>query len=249
MPSHNQTVKHREAIHKLLNEYTSMSIQELSDELNVSPSTIRRNVSVMVLMYPNMHRTHGQVSIDAFVRDRNHRKDKISNCIVEKALSHVRTKDKVFLDSGNTAMSLAMELCHLDVHIVTLDIRIAFYLKDFTCCRATLIGGDLSSGCEFTTGEIAISQLKEHIFDVAFISTNCFDLVHGVTAPHELNAKIKAFAMGQAKETYLIASGHKFNKFSFHQVAKLQEYDSIITEDSIPRKTIDMLVCSGVVIE
>ncbi|MGL6122728.1 MAG: DeoR family transcriptional regulator, partial [Shewanella sp.] len=108
MSSHNQTVKHQEAIHRLLNERSSMSIQELSDELNVSPSTIRRNVSAMVLMYPNMHRTHGEISIDAFVRDRNHREDRISSYIVDKALSNVRVKDKVFLDSGNTAMSLAM---------------------------------------------------------------------------------------------------------------------------------------------
>lgn len=249
MPSHNQTLKHREAIHKLLNEHTSMSIQELSDELNVSPSTVRRNISAMVLMYPNMHRTHGRVSIDAFVRDRKHRTDAISNDIVDKALRKIRLKDKVFLDSGNTSMSLAMELCYFDVHIVTLDIRIALYLKDFTCCRTTLIGGDLSTGCEFTTGEVTTCQLKDHVFDVAFISTNCFDLVHGVTAPHEANAKIKALAMVQAKRTHLIAGGHKFNKFSFHPVAKLQEFDSVITDSLIPCKTIDMLISRGVNIE
>lgn len=249
MPSHNQTVKHQEAIHKLLNERSSMSIHELSDELNVSLSTVRRNLSVMAVMYPNIHRTHGQVAIDAFVRDRNQQPTNMSHDIVEKALRNVRVKDKVFLDSGNTAMSLAMALCQLDIHIVTIDVRIALYLKDYNNCRTTLIGGDLSASCEFTTGDTTLAQLKEHIFDIAFISTNCFDLVHGVTAPHEMNAKIKTFAMGQAKKSHLIACGHKFNKFSFHPVAKLQQFDSVITDDSIPRKTIDMLLSRGVILE
>ncbi|MGN5139624.1 hypothetical protein ACTG15_16905 [Aeromonas sp. 164P] len=84
---------------------------------------------------------------------------------------------------------------------------------------------------------------------MAFISTNCFDLVHGVTAPHEMNAKIKTFAMGQAKKSHLIACGHKLNKFSFHLVAKLQQFDSVIMDDSIPRKTIDMLLSRGVILE
>lgn len=249
MPSHYQTVKHQEAIHRLLNEHSSVSILELSEKLNVSPSTIRRNVSAMVLMYPNIQRSHGRVSIDAFVRDRYHREDRISDSIIEKALSNVRDGDKVFLDSGNTALSLAMSLCYFNVHIVTLDIRIALYLKDYTHCHTTLIGGDISARCEFTTGETTISQLKEHIFDVAFISTNCFDLVHGVTVPHAVNAKTKKFAIGQAKQAHLIAGGHKFNKFSFHTVAKLQQFDSVITDSTIPRKTISMLENCGVIIE
>lgn len=249
MPSHNQTLKHRESIHKLLNERSSLSIQEISETLHVSPSTVRRNVAVLAAMYPNINRTHGGVTIDAFVRNRTSRNNSVSPSLIDKSAQKVGNGKKIYLDSGNTALFLAKAICHLDIHIVTIDMNIAFFLKDSNKCQTTMIGGSVSNNCEFTTGKEAIHQIARHDFDVAFISTNCFDLVHGVTAPHAINASIKRFAMNNAKERYLIAEGSKFNKFSFYPVSKLQDFNSVITDGVIPKKTIDMLVSLGVVIE
>lgn len=241
MPSHKQTLKHREEIHRILNERSSVSIQELSELLYISPSTVRRNVAAMSDMYPNITRTHGGVTIDAFVSSRGGRKSLVPADLVSNATAMINPGDTVYLDSGQTALSVAKSLCEMDINVVTIDINVAFYLKDFQRCNTTLIGGEMTSSCEFTTGDIAMSQLMEYRFDVAFISTNCFDLVHGVTAPHAINAMIKRTVMKKAKRRYLIAEGQKFNKFSFHQVAKLQEFDKVITDGAIPIKTIEML--------
>ena len=249
MPSHNQTLKHREAIHDILNERSSISIQELSELLYISPSTVRRNVAAMSDLYPNITRTHGGVAIDAFVSSRAKRESNIPSGLVSKAAALVCQGDTVFLDSGQTALSLAKIIGEMDINIVTIDLSVAFYLKDCSRCNTTLIGGEVSNSCEFTTGDKARSQLMDYQFDLAFISTNCFDLVHGVTAPHEINAKIKRTAMLNAKRRYLIAEGNKFNKFSFHHVAKLQEFDRVITDRAIPNKTVDMLLKHGVLID
>ncbi|MGF1870731.1 DeoR/GlpR family DNA-binding transcription regulator [Photobacterium indicum] len=248
MPSHNQTLKHQESIHCLLNERSSLSIQEISEILHVSSSTVRRNVAAMIAMYPNIKRTYGGVTINAFVSNRNQRRDFVSPSLIARAVHKVKKGQTIYLDSGKTALSLAKTLCHMNINIVTIDMNIALFLKDYNQCQTTLIGGTVSNNCEFTAGKIALNQLEYYTFDVAFISTNCFDLVHGVTVPHAINAKTKQLVMHKANEKYLIAEGCKFNKFSFHPVADLVDFDGIITDDSIPKKTIAMLVNNGVLI-
>ncbi|MGF1858805.1 DeoR/GlpR family DNA-binding transcription regulator [Photobacterium profundum] len=248
MPSHNQTLKHQESIHCLLNERSSLSIQEISEMLHVSSSTVRRNVAAMVTMYPNIKRTHGGVSINAFVSNRNQRSDLVSPSLIARAAHKVKNGQTIYLDSGKTALSLAKVLCHMNINIITIDMNIAFFLKDYNQCQTTLIGGVVSNNCEFTTGNVTLNQLEHYIFDIAFISTNCFDLVHGVTAPHAINAKTKQLVMNNTNENYLIAEGSKFNKFSFYPVADLIDFEGVITDHSIPKKTIDMLVSNGVLI-
>jgi DeoR/GlpR family transcriptional regulator of sugar metabolism len=201
----------------------------------------------MSAMYPNIKRIHGGVVIDAFISKRNHNRNTIHSRLIEHASSKVKNGDFIYLDSGETALLLAKAICHLNINVVTIDIKIASLMKDFN--NTLLVGGNMRRNCDFTTGSVALSQIYNIKFDSAFISTNCFDLVHGVTAPHRDNASLKKLVILNSEKKYLIAEGSKFNKFSLYPVAMLQDFNAIITDDSIPDLTIEMLKFCGVTLE
>lgn len=247
MSSHNQTLRHQRKILQLLYENTSLSVREISERLNISCSTVRRNLAALSAMYSNIKKVHGGVEIDAFVSHRNHNRNAVDPHLITRAAGKVTPGDLVYLDSGETALLLAEAICQCSITVVTIDLKIASLMKDFN--RTVLIGGSMERNCDFTTGPEALSQLAQYRFDVAFISTNCFDLVHGVTAPHVDNARLKQQVLAHSARKYLIAEGHKFNKFSLHPVAALQDFDAIITDGTIPELTLEMLESCAVTLE
>ncbi|CAM3372052.1 DeoR/GlpR family DNA-binding transcription regulator [Yersinia entomophaga] len=63
------------------------------------------------------------------------------------------------------------------------------------------------------------------------------------------NVRMKQQLMLCSEKSYLIAEGIKFNKFSFHKVADLTQFDGVITDGAIPKKTIDMSISKNTEID
>lgn len=82
--------------------------------------------------------------------------------------------------------------------------------------------------------------------DVAFISSNSWDLSHGVTTPVEAKIDAKRAAIAAAETSVLVAGSSKYGRFGKYRALRLDELDTVVTDDGLPADAAVALRDAGV---
>ena len=179
------TQQRHEAILRQLQENGAVSVTELTEQLNTSESTIRRDLLALDRM-GKLHRVHGGATQTnrQFLLSEDDIEEKISKNIDEKRLiaqyaaEQVQPGDFVFLDAGTTTLLMLDYLKPGDATFVTNGIVHARELarRGF---RAIILGGELKAVTEAVVGLAAAQNLNQYNFSKAFIGTNGVSAKYG----------------------------------------------------------------------
>ena len=96
-----------------------------------------------------------------------------------------------------------------------------------------MIGGRLKLSTQAIIGSESVKQLSQYHFSKAFMGMNGVHHQYGFTTPDEEEATVKATAMRQSSQCFVLADHSKFEALSFSKVANLEEA-KIIT-DVLPK--------------
>lgn len=230
------------------------SVQELSQAMGVSESTVRRDLKELEEA-KLLKRTHGgavslqSVSFEAVYSDKADRLQEEKQRIAQVAVDMISEGDAILLDGGTTTLQIARLLQsktfnHLKV--ITNSIMALNELKDSRNIEVSITGGLLRPDTMAFVGPMTERSLEMVRVDIAFLGTNGLDLHDGITTPNMLEAATKRKMIAIAKQSILLADHSKIGQVSFCKVADLAEMDHCIVDSGAAQDFLQGLTQRGI---
>ena len=196
---------------ELVNKKKSITVTEAKEVLNVSESTIRRDIIALHNAGKLTKVFGGAIALEETVIteepsvDQRVEKNKDEKSIIaEYAASLVEQGDFVYIDAGTTTGYMLGYLNNSKSVFVTNAVTHAKKLA-LQGNKVILIEGELKGSTEALVGGYAAASLKKFHFSKGFFGTNGLTKKAGFTTPD---------TMEQCKECYVLADQSKFDKIS-----------------------------------
>ncbi|WP_372882640.1 DeoR family transcriptional regulator [Psychromonas sp.] len=234
--------RHR-AILALLSTQEVVSIHQLTEQLDVSHMTIRRDIGKLeadgqvISVSGGVQLTesiHTELSHD--IKTTHNQQEKIN--IGKSAASLIKPNMTIYLDAGTTTLEIAHNLVDQDdIMVVTNDFVIAAFLMKNSKCKLYFTGGKVDRENQSCVGNKAAYLIKEINMDIAFISTSSWG-PKGLSTPSEDKVYVKQSIVKSAKVNCLVSDSSKYGKRATFHALDIGCFDSVITDSSFPRSSI-----------
>ena len=247
-----QLQRHSEIL-KVLEDKEFVSIAELSEKLNVSHMTIRRDIEKLEADYRVAAVKGGVKAMASTSRElpRTH-KAKIRHpqkvAIANAALPLIGQAKTLYLDAGTTTAEIAFLLeGRSDVVVITNDIAITSYLMENGQCEVYCTGGKLDHENGSFVGQRAADAIRSFNIDLAFVSTSGFS-ANGISTPAEDKVTVKQAIAQMAKRTVLVSDSAKYGNISLHNALPINVFEALVTDNGIQESDLMALETTGLTV-
>jgi DeoR/GlpR family transcriptional regulator of sugar metabolism len=200
----------------------SVKLIELSEALQVSPDTVRRDIEQLarsglltkvrggaIPHSPNAHSFKERIQIAG--------DEKL--VIAHKALSLIRPGDTILLDGGTTTYVLAT-LLNIPLTVITPNIPAAALLAERKDLQVMIPGGRILSDSQVTSGAEAIRFLRQFHVDTCFIGV--------CSLHHEIG--VSSLDYFESEKIVAVGSHDKIGTAEPYKVCEIDVLDAIVTE-------------------
>jgi DeoR family transcriptional regulator of aga operon len=214
------------------------SIQELSNAVGTSASTVRRDLEQLELE-GQVRRTHGGAVLadlshstfepDAAIAAQVLRAEK--SAIGRAAAHSLSSGDSVIFDSGSTVLAAAQVAVERRIALtaVTNDLGIGQVLASSDNIRVVVLGGSVRRGSLTLIGEPGQSFIGDIHVDVAFIGTHSISGRILTETSIEISS-IKRAMIAAARRVVLLADSTKFQSAAFYKICEVTAVHELITD-------------------
>ncbi len=214
----------------------SVRVQSLADELDVSPMTIRRDLSELEGQGYLVRRHGGAVksaAIDSlFSFDRRlerNREQKEAICRAASAL--VEDGEVLFIDCGTTLFRLCRHILERrGLRVITNSLPVVSELIHHGHVRVSLVGGEIVHERQAAYGGAAERTLAEYHADKAFIGVDGISLAGGLSSFDEQEAGVTLRMARSADRVILLCDSSKIEKDSWYRFAPLSLVHTLVTD-------------------
>ena len=243
----------RQRIAEFLHHHGAVTLQQLTDALRVSLSTLRRDLDALA-EEGVVERTHGgailrhlqystfEPNISA-ARDLSPREKHFVGVAAAESLVPGQS---VIFDSGSTVLEAARAVVARKIPLVavTNDIEIAQVLNSGSLIQVHVLGGQLRPGSNTLVGEPVQNAAKLIRADVLFFGAHAVtDNVVSETSPEV--AAVKRSLMRSATSCRLLVDASKFRPRVFMTVCDMNEIAEVITDEGAPQEELERIRSSG----
>lgn len=227
------TEERKEYILQQVSSEDIVKSQDLIHALNVSESTIRRDLQELEEA-GLIKRIHGgckrinKLDFEPSMAEKASKNVQEKHSIAKYAASLINEGDVFYLDAGTTTFEMISFIQAKDVMAVTNSIFHANALADADI-PVIILGGLIKNTTKAVTSNHACSQLSSLYLNKAFLGTNGIHPNFGYTTPDPDEAFIKNLAINQSQITYILADHAKFGETNFSKIANLNKA-TIITD-------------------
>lgn len=227
--------KRLDRILKILSDRRKVSVIELAGELQVSPATVRQDLTVLE-HEGLLVRNHGGAELRES-EDLSHRlainyEDKLK--IARRAVDFVDEGDTIFVESGSTNAIFVKELTSQKrVTVITSNAFIARTVDTTRGGSVILIGGVYQRESESIVGNMAKGNIDLVNFNRAFLGVDGFTVETGFTGRDMMRAEIVSYVVSKAREVVVLTDSTKFGQIHLSRCCRLDEVDRLITDRGI----------------
>ena len=226
------------------------SLEELSERVDVSVSTVRRDLTLLEAKGA-LRRTHGGARLvapksDEFIfttRDTHQLDEK--EVIGQAAATLIQPNQGVIIDSGTTAYHVAKHLGGKASHVITNSLPVANHFGSDNSVEVLVTGGVIYPRLGVLVGPLAVESLSGMHADVAVMSAGGITL-DGITNSHALLIDIQQAMLKSAQRIIFCLDHTKFNRRSVSPLCGLDAIDTIVTDAQAPADLVDQLKQTGI---
>ena len=226
------------------------SLPELSKELAVSESTVRRDLEHLEEQ-GLARRTHGGAFYTGQSPEFPHFKDRQvaqwdkKREIARKAVQLIEDGDTLLLDGGSTTYEVAQLLVGRPLQVVTNSMPVANLFASRTDSDLVLIGGNVHKRSGVTIGPYANAMLRGINVRRAVISVAAIN-ERGFFNSNVLQVETQQAMIEAADETIVVADSTKFGHSSLAHLCPLGEVDRIVVDHEITEDWRSQISAAGV---
>ncbi len=244
------TDSRRARLRELIRSQGFVSIPDLRSALDVSESTIRRDLDWLV-SEGEAQRTHGGVfytgggaSLSLFEdRRAGHWEGKRQVAVAASRL--IDDHDTLLLDGGSTTYELARQLVGRPLQIVTNSLPVANLFASSDQVDLVVLGGYVHSRTAVSLGPYANQMLASLNVQKAFLSIAGAN-PRGYYNSNLLLVETERAMMSCADQTIVVADSSKFGKSSLARLCELPEIQTLVTDNQLDDSWRQRLTEAGV---
>jgi len=233
-----QAEERQHRIEGYLHRVEFASLDELARQVDVSPSTIRRDLTTLEVM-GNVRRTHGGARIlnprsDEFVFTARATHQAAEKEAIGRACAElIQPNQSVILDVGTTVYHVARYLENKKPQIITNSLPVANLYALSNAVEVVISGGVIYPRIGALFGPLTVETFSKIHVDVAIMGGGGITL-EGITNSHGLFIEIQQKMMGSAQEVIFCLDHTKFGRKSMLPLCDLEGIDTIVTDSAAP---------------
>ncbi|WP_025763605.1 DeoR/GlpR family DNA-binding transcription regulator [Dyadobacter tibetensis] len=245
-------VDRHQLILKKLKEDGRVSINELSEIMEVSGVTIRKDLKLLEdknLLF----RTRGGGSLDnPYANDRPIVEKEFINSgekqrIAKAALHLIENTDSIMIGSGTTVYELAKCLYPAkSLTVITPALKVALELCNRPNVEVLQLGGLIRANSSSVAGNHALRVLEEISCGVLFIGVDGIDADFGLSISNLSESTLNQKMIETVQKVVVLADSSKFGKRGLGKICNLDQVTYIITDQKLSASYIKAIEEHGV---
>ncbi len=245
-------VERRNRILNLLRAEGVVRVNDLSETLDVSEITIRRDLEQLEVE-GLLERTHGGAIFNQRIRleplySEKHRTHQAEKRLIGTAgAGLVAAGDTLLVNSGSTTLQLFRHLAlKRDLKVITSNMS-AFLEVQGAALELLLVGGSYRAQSNSLVGPLALLSLQQVFAGKCFIGVDGVSLKYGMTTPNLQEAEVARTMIERTHGQVIILADHsKIGVVADFVTAPLEKVDILVTDAGIHPEYADELRALGV---
>lgn len=236
----------KEAIKALLRQKRSVTVAELSSQLQVSTETIRRDLSALE-REGFLEKNHGGATLRNRVIN-SLPKQILSTLLLEnkrsmaqEAAKFVQPGDCIFLDSSTTVFEMCSFLQDMPLTVVSAALDVIMFFSAHKNIDIVCPGGNFDRHTNSFRSVETLTFFQSHNFDKAFISCRSINLQNGLCDSNEITAEFHRQMITASTATFLLMDHTKLNKSAFVYTCPLSKISTLIVDTALSEEWIACL--------
>jgi DeoR family transcriptional regulator, fructose operon transcriptional repressor len=220
-----------------LNKDKHVSVAKLSNLLNVTEVTIRRDLEKLE-SEGFLKRAHGGAVLSAdmdetFVFEDSEDDHALQMMEISDTIFHlVSDNDIIMLTDGPTNLRAAKRLTHKkNLTVLTNDLKIALEFSSSPSNKLILLGGDLDESAVY--GQLAINNMQNFSLNHLFVEVEGVSKKTGITVSSISKASLIQEACKMAETVSVVCLADHFGAKAFYRVGGLDIANKIITNSTL----------------
>ncbi|HBQ1368637.1 TPA: DeoR/GlpR transcriptional regulator [Klebsiella aerogenes] len=217
---------------ELLSENGQISISELVERLQVSPDTVRRDLSDLEKRGLVQKNHGGAIALDLPAMNRQGRnallpetKQRLGALVARE----VPPGATLFLDAGSTVLAVAAHLKG-PLTVITPSLDITQLFSERPDIELVLLGGKWDMRQRLFAGSATLALLSRYRADIAILGACAIHARQGLSASQEADAEVKRAMLAASVEHWLVADHLKLNRCEPYLVAELKHIDRLFLD-------------------
>ncbi|HMN90052.1 MAG TPA: DeoR/GlpR family DNA-binding transcription regulator [Saprospiraceae bacterium] len=217
-----------------INIHNKVLISDLSQKLDVSEDTVRRDLQELANSNQVIKVRGGALS-KSYSAYSYHEQDIYAHrekiIIARKAVELLKDGMLVLISGGSANLEIARLVPpHLKITFLTVSLSTAMQLLEHPNSDTIFLGGQLSKSARISGGGEVIGKLAEVRPDICFIGTNGIDAIAGITESDWEVVTVKKAMIQASGKVVLCTIAEKLNSIQKIKVCDVSQIDLLITE-------------------
>ncbi len=217
-----------------INLHNKVLLTDLSEQINVSNDTIRRDLQELADL-GRIIKVHGGALSPSFHNGHQSHKEVYAytqkKIIAKKAASLIKNGMFVMTGGGTTIIEMARALPQdLQATFISGSIPALFEYSSHPNIEVIAIGDKVAKTSKITIGSEAISKIREFRVDLCFLGVNAINLQTGISDNDWDIVQVKKAMIESAEKLVCLTISEKIDSRQPIQICDLKKIDTLITE-------------------
>lgn len=228
-----------------LNKLGEVSVINLSEELNVTSETIRRDLSQLADEGQVVKIHGGAIKKQIFKEDNFSERMKTmrpaKEAIGRLASTLISHNDIIFIDSCTSTLIFSEQIPNIPLTVFTNSSLIAEAIKkNNNLSRVYVLGGEYNLEFRANLGAEVVEKINSIRADMCFLGAGGITLAGGIQVKNIDEAHVSKAMLRMSKKRIILSDHTKFGQEGVLSIASLNEIDNIISDKLFDSEAISL---------
>jgi DeoR family glycerol-3-phosphate regulon repressor len=228
------------------NQFGFVAIEELAQDFEVTPQTIRRDINELCNT-GLLRRYHGGAVPVSSVENLDYSARQVlgleeKRSIARVAAKHIPERASLFINIGTTTEEVALALRqHTGLRVITNNLNVAATLSQNESCEVIIAGGVVRARDRGIIGEATLDFIRQFKVDIGIIGISGIDTDGSLLDFDYREVRVAQAIIENSRRVYLVADHSKFGRNALVRLGSLEQIDALFTDRQPPRHIVDLL--------
>src|SRR5450432_3083264 len=219
---------------KVIKKRGKVFYETLSEDLNISEDTARRDIESLHNNGLLFKVRGGAISVSRnplSFQDRSQYLHEEKEWIAFKAQQLIKKGQTIFMDGGSTICAIANHLpANSSFRLVTNNMALIPIISKFKGIELIILGGIHDRETATNTGGQTCHEVKQYIAGLYFMGTCALQKDFGISAVFQNDGEVKQSMLRNAKKTFALVNNSNLNTTEYYRVCDIKDISGMITD-------------------